>query len=132
MSTAKKTGLFLLTIAPIPLFGMYIYSFFNIFSRLDELEHANMPPTDFMQNFGIMFTYIILAGIITLVALILYILDIVKNKKFQGEQNSMKVVWLLIVILLGTIGMIVYFFVEIIGRSEDEDYQIPPVTDRTN
>lgn len=132
MSTPKKIGYFLLALSPIPFFGMYIYSFFTMFSNLDYLENANLPPSDFMQNFGMIFTYIIIAMILTLVGMIIYVLDVVKNKKFQGEQSSLKIVWLLVVILMGMIGMIVYFFVEIMGRKEGEDYEVPPITERTN
>lgn len=103
-----------------------------MFSKLDYLDNAALPPSDFIQNFGIIIMYIVLAGLITLVAMIIYVLDVVKNKKFQGENSSLKIVWLLIVVLMGSIGMIVYFFVEIIGRKVDEEYAAPPITERSN
>ena len=134
MSTSRKFWLGLLTVAPIPLFGMYIYSIFEMMTSIATMENAGHEtmPLEFFQNFGTMFLYIGLAAIIGLIAMILYILDIVKNNKFVGTNSSMKVVWILIVILLSTIGMIVYFIVEIIPRKEGEDYYAPPITERTN
>ena len=133
MSPIKKILLGILTVAPIPLFGMYIYGFIKFFSFIPEMEHTTgPPPVEFFQHFGLLFLYIGLAGIISLIALIIYIIDIVNNKKFVNENSSMMVVWILIVILLSTIGMIVYYFVEIISRKEGEDYTAIPITDRTN
>ncbi len=134
MSNTKKVLLGLLTIAPFPLFGMYIYNIFKFLLFIPEMEQsgAGLPPPEFLQNFGLLFIYIGLAGLLGLVALIIYIIDIVNNKKFVGPNSSMKIVWLLIVILLSSIGMLVYFIVEIIGRKEGEDYRITPITDRTN
>lgn len=132
MSVSKRIWYGILAIAPIPLFGMYIYSFFQLIPNFLVLEELEAPPTEFFLHFGKLFIYIALAGILSLVGMIIFILDVVKNKKFQGANSNLQVVWILIIILLSTIGILVYYFVEIIPRKENENYSIPLVTDRTN
>lgn len=135
MSAGKKVLFALLAFAPLPFIGMYIYTIFSMvtdLSYMQDLGNTPGPPLEMFQYVGQMFLYIGLGGILALTGMIIYILDIVKNKKFVDANSSLKIVWLLIVILLSNIGMIVYFFAEIISRKEGEDYQAPPITDRTN
>ena len=134
MSTTKKFLYGFLAFAPIPFFVLYIYTFFSRFiQNIPTLENnPEQFPTELFQDLGIIFLYAALAGFISLTALIVYILDAMKNKNFEGNNSNMKIIWVLIFLFLSSIGMIVYFFSEIIPRKENENYTSPPITDRTN
>ncbi len=132
MTNAKKFWLGVLTFAPLPLMALYIYSFFQLFMRMSTIENMGTQPQNIFEDFGKMFIYIAVAAIISIITMIIFIMDIVKNKKFQNSNSNMQIVWILIVILLSTLGIIVYYFVEIFPRKEGEDYHTPDVTDRIN
>lgn len=134
MSIGKKILFLLLAIVPLIFFGLYMYEIIDLITLQQEQLLGNMFPTEniFIERFGIMFLYVGIGGILSLVAMVFYILDVVSNKKFVNENSSLKVVWLLIVILLSNLGMIIYFFVEIVNRKEGIDYHAKPITDRTN
>ncbi len=78
-------------------------------------------PDEFLRSLAPAVAALILGILLTFGTLIYYIIDIVKNPKFQDGGNN-KLIWILVVVLLGTIGMIVYFFSEIMPRKE-----LPPL-----
>ena len=123
MSPAKKTIIAILTLLPILFMILY---FVSIFSFIRDAQH--MPgaggtdnPEEIMGSFASMFAYIGIAVLLTLGMLIFYIYDITKNPRFQDGGNN-KLIWILVVVFAGMVGMIVYFFVEIYPRKE-----LPPM-----
>lgn len=60
----------------------------------------------------LLFGYIGIIIFLSIGLLIYYLIHIAKNPKFKQDSTS-KLVWILIVLLAGAIGMLVYFFIEI-------------------
>lgn len=112
MSKSGKLLLGALTLLPVLFLGFYMFSFFRIFSELATIQPGNQPQLP--ENFFNLFLYIGLVAMLSLGLLIYYLLHITRNPKFmQHDQSSNKIVWVLVVVLGGFVGMIAYFFMEI-------------------
>ncbi len=62
---------------------------------------------------GILLSSILLLAVLCFAAWIWMIVDVVKRKKFKHGDNVM---WILLLVLTGIIGMILYYFMEMHKR----------------
>ncbi len=124
MSNTKKTILGILTFTPLIFLILYFFAAYNMMMSIADIEHSGHfnSPEEMMQKMKPMFAYMFMLMGISIALLIIYLLDIFSwNKKLANEGNT-KLIWALIVLFTGMIGMIVYFFAEIVPRKE-----LPPL-----
>lgn len=116
MSKPQKIILGVLTLSPLLFLGLYFYTFFGFVFQIAEIENGNFgEPSDvFPGQFFNLFIYMGLMMLVSIGLLIFYLIHISKNEKFKlPENNHSKLIWILIIIFAGFIGMIVYFILEI-------------------
>lgn len=115
MSSTKKIWLGILTFLPFVLVTAYFVLFFTVFlSNIHEFEqthHHDEFPLEIIQSLFIMLVPIILAIIISLIVMIYYIVHANNN---PNNDSGKKIMWILILIFVTSIGSIVYYFVEIL------------------
>jgi hypothetical protein len=123
MSTTKKIIVGILTVVPIFIIPLYLLSFFSFIKQAQHISPSGQfsSPEENMKMLIPMAIYLGVALVISISMLIFYIVDILKNPKFQGPGNN-KLIWILIVLFTGIIGKIVYYIMEIIPRKE-----LPPL-----
>lgn len=115
MTSTQKTLLAILTVLPIFFLIWYGISMFTLFTDFDP-SSGNMEQEMSSLVFRMVLPMIFL-GITGLTSLVLYLVDIFSwNPNFKGDKSTNQIVWTLVVLLAGTIGMIVYFIVEIYPR----------------
>jgi len=114
MSTSNKVWLGILTFLPFVLFIVYIVLFFTLFltsiHHLEQSQHDEFP-IQFISNLFISLIPLIIAGIISLIITIYYIVHANSNIK---NDTAKKIMWTIILIFVSCIGCIVYYFVEIL------------------
>lgn len=127
MSKQKKILLGILTISPA--FFM-IWYFFNMFSFMQNIagvmqnpdEFTGGPPPEIFGFMGQMFLPMILLMFVSFGLLIYYMVHILSvNEKFKTTTSNDKVLWVVLVLFTGFMGMIAYFFVEIWPTSDHDD-----------
>lgn len=123
MSKSKKIIIGFLTILPLAFFLAYFMSIFSFVKNAQQMEQAGGMdnPEEVMGLLAPMFIFIGIAILISLGMLVFYIVDIVKNPRFQSPGNN-KLIWILVVLFAGMLGKLIYFFVEIMPRKE-----LPPL-----
>tara|TARA_R110001583_G_scaffold412_7_gene3906 strand:+ start:11104 stop:11466 length:363 start_codon:yes stop_codon:yes gene_type:complete len=117
MKTSTKFWLAIFTFLPIVLFIVFFGLFFSVFlENIAELEHNQGEfPLEFLQSIFWIFGFVILAAISSLGIKIYYIVH--TNSKPDNDTNK-KIMWILLLIFTGSIGAIVYYFVEILPLKE--------------
>lgn len=104
-----------LAIAPIALliliFASYFAAIFSLFSGIDAIEETNQPPMKFLTGLGVVFLLLFVMVIVSLFSFIYFIIHVVKNPNL--EQNNMRLIWILIILLVGGIGNLIYWIAEI-------------------
>ena len=63
--------------------------------------------------FGVVWCGGILIGLIGLVLMIWAVVDCVKN---ETDENNNRLIWTLIIILLGWLGILIYYFIRVRNR----------------
>ena len=112
MKKSSKILLGILTVLPLILFTLYFVNFFSSFlTHFHELENntGEFPIEFFRSVFGA-FIFLILAIVIRLGLMIFYIIHASDNRK---NDTTKKIMWILILVFIGTIGSILYYFMEI-------------------
>ncbi len=112
MTKSKKVWLGILTFLPIIFIGIFIFLFITLFlSNIYNFENnLDAQQVDFYRSMIIAFVFIVFAVIIRLVLLIYYLIHVSDNK---NNDNTKKIMWILILVFVGTIGSIIYYFMEI-------------------
>jgi len=119
MKKSSKILLGILTVLPLILFTLYFVNFFSLFlTHFHELENntGEFPIEFFRSVFGA-FIFLILAIVIRLGLMIFYIIHASDNRK---KDTTKKIMWILILVFIGTIGSILYFFMEIYPSNDNE------------
>ena len=101
--------IFLPLVLIILFFGLFFAIFLENIIELDQ-NHGEFP-LEFIQSFFWFFVLIILATISSLGIKIYYIVP--TNNNLKNDTNK-KIMWTLLLIFTGTIGAIVYYFIEIV------------------
>lgn len=109
MSQTKKVVLAIFTVYPmiyILFFMIFMVSMtFSMFQGIEEPGFGEM--SMFFDGFPVIFIFHIITMFVSLALIIIYIVLVVKNEYID---QSMRIVWLLIIIFGGMIGMAVYWY----------------------
>lgn len=98
--------------------GYYLYFVFDLVTDIEAAKAAGNEPSAQMilGNIAWFMGFIILIILISLGSLIFYIVHAVQNPNLKG--NNLLIVWILLFILVGGIGQLIYWIVEIIGKRD--------------
>ena len=112
MKSSTKFWLAIFTFLPIVLFILFfILFFFTFLENIVELDKNNGEfPFEFMQSIFWFIAILIVAGLLSLGIKIYYIVH--TNNNSNNDSNK-KILWTLILIFTGSIGSVVYYFIEI-------------------
>lgn len=112
MKSSTKFWLALFTFSPIVLLILFFVLFFSFFlENMIELDNNNGEfPIEFIQSIFWLIGLLIIAGISSLAIKIYYIVHTNTN---ANNNTNKKVIWTLILFFMGSIGAIVYYFIEI-------------------
>ena len=115
MSTSNKIWLGILTFLPFVLFIVYLVLFFTVFigniHELEQTQHNDEFPIALIQSLFLVFIPIIIASILSLAIMIYYIVHANNN---PNNDSGKKIMWIIILIFVSSIGCVVYYFVEIL------------------
>lgn len=123
MKSSTKILLGILTFLPFLLIISYVlYIFTGFIPMAIRLEDTNQQvPVEFFESISVMIVLIILAVTIKLGITIYYIVHATNNPK--NETNT-KIMWIVLLVLVGTVTSIVYYFVEILPSKINEKENI--------
>jgi len=123
MKNSSKILLGILTFLPVLLILTYVlYIFTGFIPMAIRLEDSNQQvPVEFFESISVMIVLIILAVTIKLGITIYYIVHATNNPK--NETNT-KIMWIVLLVLVGTVTSIVYYFVEILPSKISEKENI--------
>jgi drug/metabolite transporter (DMT)-like permease len=110
----NKTLYGVLAFAPlillIPMMVMMFSMFTEILDHPMRYQNGRMP-----DSFIGIFLVSMVVGVVGLIGMIMYVIHVTKNKHIPDSSRTM---WILVLVLAGTIGMLIYYFTWI--RKEDE------------
>jgi hypothetical protein len=112
MTRTTKILLGIANVLPLVLVAMFVSSFLMMPHGLD----VNPNPDVFIFSLGLSFLSIALASTIGLGLFIYYLVHILKNPRLDANTRLM---WVLIVLLAGFVGNIVYWFFQIWREDDD-------------
>ena len=112
MKNSTKIWLGILTFIPLLFFAFFFVSFFTVLiTQIPELENNNGEfPIVFLKSIFGSILFLIVAIIIKIGLMIYYVIHASDNIK---NDNTKKIMWILILVFIGTIGSILYYFMEI-------------------
>lgn len=97
----------------------FIISFVGNIQEISSSEHLDEPPEDLIYGLnyyiGIIFFIVFLLIILSILAWIFYIIHIAKNPNL--EENNQRVIWILVVVFGGGMGIFVYWLAEIVTKN---------------
>ena len=123
MKKFTKIWLGILTFLPMFLIFAYIFYIFTTFiPTAIRLEGSHQEvPMEFFQSISVMILFIVLAIIIKMGIMIYYIVHASNNPK---NENNTKIMWIVLLVLVGTISSIVYYFLEILPSKDNSNQSI--------
>ena len=123
MKKSTKIWLGILTFLPMFLIFAYIFYIFTSFiPTAIRLENSHQEvPIELFQSISVMILFIVLAVIIKMGIMIYYIVHASNNAK---NENNTKIMWIVLLVLVGTISSIVYYFLEILPSKDNSDQSI--------
>ncbi|MDX5586221.1 MAG: PLDc N-terminal domain-containing protein [Aureibaculum sp.] len=123
MKKSTKIWLGILTFLPMFLIFAYIFHIFTAFiPTAIRLENSHQEvPIELFQSISVMILFIALAIIIRMGIMIYYIVHASNNPK---NENNTKVMWIVLLVLVGTISSIVYYFLEILPSKDNSNQSI--------
>ena len=89
---------------------VYFISFFIDFVMNAE-QNKEAFPESFFENFSIIIGIIVFTIILKLSVMVYYITHLSNN---PNKESNTKIVWIALLVLMNTIGSIVYYFTEIL------------------
>lgn len=115
MNALSKFLLGFFTFLPIVLvilfFGFFFSTFLEIILELEQNQYHNDFPLEFVHYFFWFIAFIILISFVSLGIRIYYIVD--TNSRTENDTNK-RIMWTLLLIFVGTIASVVYYFIEIL------------------
>jgi NhaP-type Na+/H+ or K+/H+ antiporter len=119
MSSFSKFWLGVFTFLPLLLTIAMISVFFAVF--FDNIIMADHYGTEFPFDHAYgLFWFIIIIVLLAMVSLGVRIYYIVHTNNLPGNDTAKKIMWTLILIFVGLIGSIVYYFIEILPLKKQE------------
>ncbi|NOR29397.1 MAG: hypothetical protein GQ540_12815 [Lutibacter sp.] len=119
MKSSTKFWLAFFTFLPIVFLIAFFVFFFTVFleNAITLEHHQNEFPVEFFRSLAWFIPLIILMAITSLGIKIYYIVH--TNNKTDNDTNK-KIMWTLLLIFTGSIGSIVYYFIEIVPLKKIE------------
>ncbi len=123
MKKSTKIWLGILTFLPMFLIFAYIFHIFTAFiPTAIRLENSHQEvPIELFQSISVMILFIALAIIIKMGIMIYYIVHASNNPK---NENNTRIMWIVLLVLVGTISSIVYYFLEILPSKDNSNQSI--------
>lgn len=108
-----------LAIAPlvslILIFVGYFAFIFSIIFNASQLEqNSDDFPTEIFGGLAFILIFVFLSVVLSMLSLVYFIIHAAKNPNL--EQNNMRVVWVLVIVLVGGIGNLIYWIAEILTK----------------
>jgi H+/Cl- antiporter ClcA len=114
MSSPNKTLSAFLAFTPVALFVVYIVVFFlfffNMIRNAEVLENSQSMPFVFFRDMMWIVIVAIIMGLVSLAALIYFIIHAVNNKSVESNE---RIIWILVFIFAGMIGFPIYWYMRI-------------------
>ena len=119
MEKSTKVWLGILTFLPVIFISVFLFLFITLFlSNIYNFENIeNNLRVDFFRSMIISFIFLVIAVIVKLGLLIYYVIHVSDN---QNNDSTKKIMWILILVFVGTIGSIIYYFMEILPLPNDK------------
>ena len=113
MKKSTKIWLGILTFMPffLTLFFMTYFLDFFIDYIVNSEYRKNVFPESFLENFSLLIGIIVFTIVLKLSIMIYYIIHLSNN---PDKENNFKIIWIAFLVLMNTIGSIVYYFTEIL------------------
>lgn len=123
MKKSTKIWLGILTFLPMFLIFAYIFHIFTaLIPTAIRLENSHQEvPIELFQSISVMILFIALAIIIRMGIMIYYIVHASNNPK---NENNTKIMWIVLLVLVGTISSIVYYFLEILPSKDNSNQSL--------
>jgi len=123
MKKSTKLLLGILTFLPMILILVYIIYIFAAFipTAIRSEEGHQEVPDELFQSISVMIVLVVLAIIIKMGIMIYYIIHASNNPK---NENNTKIMWIVLLVLIGTISSIVYYFIEILPSKNNSNESI--------
>lgn len=121
LSKNKKILIGILHFLPIIGVICYLVYFFTFFiNTIGTIENQpqNEFPMEFFKGFFMAFVIIIITVMISIGIKIFDIIHLVKNNK--NDKGNKVLIWVLLFVFTGSIGEIIYFFLEILPEKKDK------------
>lgn len=110
----NKTLYGLMAFAPlimvIPVMVLMFSFMAEVMDHPARYSNGQMP-----TQFGMMMVFALISGTVGLLCMIMYLMHAIKNPHIPYNSRTM---WIILIVLAGTVGMIVYYFTWI--RKEDQ------------
>jgi len=118
MKKSTKVWLGILTFLPVIFISVFLFLFITLFlSNIYNFENfENNLKEDFFRSMIISFIFLVIAVIIKLGLLIYYVIHVSDN---ENNDSTKKIMWILILVFVGTIGGVIYYFMEILPLPSD-------------
>ena len=118
MKKSTKVWLGILTFLPVIFISVFLFLFITLFlSNIYNFENfENNLREDFFRSMIISFIFLVIAVIIKLGLLIYYVIHVSDN---ENNDSTKKIMWILILVFVGTIGGVIYYFMEILPLPSD-------------
>ena len=118
MKKSTKVWLGILTFLPVIFISVFLFLFITLFlSNIYNFENfENNLREDFFRSMIISFIFLVIAVIIKLGLLIYYVIHVSDN---ENNDSAKKIMWILILVFVGTIGSVIYYFMEILPLPSD-------------
>jgi amino acid transporter len=113
-------GPFILFIACIIGYFFFIFGAIGISATEDMEIHTETGvfPMVFAVGMGIFFALFLLTCAISMFSWIYFLIHAVKNPNFdQADQQNMRVIWILIIVLISGLGNLMYWIIEIKSKN---------------
>jgi len=118
MKRSHKIGLLILSLLPIIMLPFVI---FWIIGGAIKFEEMGEPEAGVPFFVGSMVFWILLIGMISMIAWIIYLVHVIKNKDLDQTE---KIVWILLFVFVSFIPQLVYFFMRIWPEDEPNQLQV--------
>lgn len=114
----KKIILGVFTFLPLIFFGIYIIEFFSLFMELGyEISESDPNPQNVTGGFRSLLLWIVFMAICGIGITIYYLIHAINHTK---EDSNQRLIWILILLLAGGIGSVVYYIVRIVPMKDSE------------
>jgi uncharacterized membrane protein len=100
-----------LAITPIILFILFFVAYFMfIFS---VAANGGNSESDIMAGIGMFILVAIITAIVSLLSFVYFLIHAAKNPNLENNNSSMRIVWILVIVLVSGLGPLIYWIAEI-------------------